>query len=92
MRPSCTSTLFFNQGDTVLSPNMEFCETNTERFVAIVALTPSLEPVFELFPQTSNVFNVHLLGEARQSIIVSVQMELFEILDVQRMHLQQKMS
>ena len=42
MLPSCSSTLFFNKGDLVLSPDMDFCETNPELFVATVALTPSL--------------------------------------------------
>ena len=59
MRPSCTSTLFFNQGDLVLSPAMDFCETNPEPFVATVALTPSLEQVFKHVHQTSNMFNVY---------------------------------
>ena len=77
MRPSCTSTLSFNQGDLVLSPDIDFCETNPELFVATVALTPSLERVFKHVPQTSNVFNIYSLGEARQSILGSVQMEHF---------------
>ena len=64
---------------------MDFSETNTELFVATVALTPSLEHVFKHVPQTSNVFNVYSLGEARQSIIDSMQMELAELPDVHRM-------
>ena len=64
---------------------MNFCETNPESFVATVALTPSLEQVFKHVPQTSNMFNVYSLGEARQSIIGSVQMELAELPDVHRM-------
>ena len=85
LRPSCTSTLSFNQGDLVLSPDMDFCETNPKPFFATVALTPSLEHVFKHVPQTSNVFNVYSLGEVRQSIIDSVQMELAELPDVHRM-------
>ena len=85
MRPSCTSTLSFNQGDLVLSPDMDFCETRPEPFVATVALTPSLEQVFKHVPQSSNVFHAYSLGEARQSIIGSVQMELAELPDVHRM-------
>ena len=84
-RPSCTSALSFNQGDLVLSPDMDFCETNPESFVATVSLTPSLEHVFKHVPRTSNVFNVYSLGEARQSIIDSVQMELAELPDLHRM-------
>ena len=85
MRPSCTSKLSFNQGDLVLSPDMDVCETNPEPFVATVALTPSLAQVFKHVPQTCDVFNVYSLGEARQSIIDSVQMELAELPDVHRM-------
>ena len=85
MRPSCTSTLSFNQGDLVLSPDMDFCETHPEPFVATVALTPSLEQVFKHVPQSSNVFHAYSLGEARESIIGSVQMELAELPDVHRM-------
>ena len=85
MRPSCTSTLSFNQGDLVLSPDMDFCETNPEPFVATVALTPSLEQLFKHVPQTSNVFNVYSLGEARQSNTDSVQMEPAELTDVHKM-------
>ena len=54
-------------------------------FAATIALTPSLEQVFKHVPRTSNVFNVYSLGEARQSIIDSVQMELAERPDVHRM-------
>ena len=64
---------------------MDFCETNPEPFVATVALTSSLEQVFKHVPETSNVFNVYSLGEARQSIIDSLQMEIAELPDVHRM-------
>ena len=66
---------------------MDFCETNPEPFVATVALTPSLERTFKHVPQTNNVVNVYSLGEARQSIIGSDQMELAELPDVHRMSL-----
>ena len=85
IRQSCTSTLSFNQGDLVLSLDMDFCRTNPEPFVATVTLTPSLEQIFKHVPQTSNVFNVYSLGEARQSIIDSEQMELVELPDVHRL-------
>ena len=41
--------------------------------------------MFKQVPQTSKVFNVYSLGEARQSIIGSVQMELAELPDVHKM-------
>ena len=85
MRPTCTSTLSFKQGDLVLSPDMDFCEIKHELIVATVALTPCLEQVFKHVHQTSNVFNVYSFGEARQSIIGSVQMKLAEQPDVHKM-------
>ena len=85
MKPNCTSTLYLNQADLVLSPDMDFCEINHESFAGTVALTSSLEQVFILVPQTSNVFNVHSLGEARKSIMGSVQLELAELPDVHKM-------
>ena len=84
-RPSCTSTLSFNQGDLVLSPDMDFCETNPKPFAATLALTHSLEQVFKHVPQTSNLFNDYSLGEARQSLTGSVQTELAETPDNHRM-------
>ena len=54
IRPSCSSTLTFNHGDLVLTPDMDFCETRPEPFVASVKLTPSL----------AAVFNPHLLPAA----------------------------
>ena len=91
MRPSCTSPLSFNQGDLVLSPDMDFSETNPELFVATVALTLSLEQVFKHIPRTNKVFNVYSRGEARQSIKCSVQLEVPELLHFHSMscHLQQ---
>ena len=41
--------------------------------------------MFQHVLQTNKVFSVHSLGEARQSIIGSVQMELAELPDVHRM-------
>ena len=40
IRPSCSSILSFNHGDLVLTPDMDFCETRPELFVASVELTP----------------------------------------------------
>ena len=39
---SCSSTLTFIQGDLVFTPDMDFCETRPEPFVASVKLTTSL--------------------------------------------------
>ena len=34
MRPSCSSKLTLNHGDLVLNPDMDYCETRPESFVA----------------------------------------------------------
>ena len=50
IRPNCWSTLTFNRGDLVLTPDMNFCETRPEPFVASVKVTPSLAAVSYLMP------------------------------------------
>ena len=83
-RPSCSSTLSFNQGDLVLTPDMDFCETHPLPLIASIQLTPSLDQVFTHVPSASSQFHVYLVAEARQSVLISVRMELAEIPDVKR--------
>ena len=85
VRPSCSSTLSFNQDDLVLTPDMDFCETHPLPFIASIQLTPSLEKVFKHVPPASSQFHVYSVAEARQSFLYSVRMELTEIPDVKRM-------
>ena len=85
IRPSCSSVLSLNQGDLVLAPDMDFCESNPDPFYATVALTPSLEQVFRHVPTVNHLFPVYSFGEASQSILNSVRTELAELPDVQRM-------
>ena len=83
IRPSCSSVLSLNQGDLVLTPDMDFCESNPDPFYATVALTPSLD--FRHVPTVNHLFPVYSVGEARQFILNSVRMELAELPDVQPM-------
>ena len=53
IRPSCSSKLTLNHGDLVLIPDMDYCETRPEPFIAKVQLTPSLQKVFEFLPPPS---------------------------------------
>ena len=76
IRPSWSSTLIFNHRDLVLNPDMDFCETRAEPFVASVKLTPSLAAVFNTRPPASADLNVLSFGEARSEIVSSVQLEL----------------
>ena len=75
-RPSCSSTLTFNHGNLVLTPDRDFSETRPEPFVASVKLTPSLAAVFNTLPPASADLNVFSFGEARREIVSSVQLEL----------------
>ena len=84
VRPSCSSTLSFNQGDLVLTPDMDFCETHPLPLIASIQLTPSLDQVFKHVPSASSQFHVYSVAEARQSVMNSVRMELAEIPDVKR--------
>ena len=85
IRPSCSSTLTFNHGDLVLTPDMDFCETRPEPFVASVKLTPSLEEVFSTLPAATADLNVYSIGTARKEILSSVQLELAALPHVKSM-------
>ena len=85
VRHSCSSTLSFNQGDLVLTPDMDFCETHPLPLIASIQLTPSLHQVFKHVPSASSQFHVYSVAEARQSVLNSVRMGLAEIPDVKRM-------
>ena len=78
---SCSSTLSFNQGDLVLTPDMDYCGTHLLPLNASIQLTTSLDQVFKHVPPDSCQFHVHSSAEARQSVLYSVRMELTEILD-----------
>ena len=65
---SCSSVLSLNQGDLVLAPDVDFCESNPGPFYATVALSASLEQLFRHLPSVNHLFPVYSVGEARQSI------------------------
>ena len=54
VRPSCSCTLFFNQRDLVLTPDMDFCETHPLPLIASIQLTHSLDQVFKHVPSPSS--------------------------------------
>ena len=84
LRPSCSSTLSFNQGDLVLTPDKDFCETHPLPLKASIQLAPSLDQVFKHVPSASSQLHVYSVAEARQSVLNSVRMELAGIPDVKR--------
>ena len=55
IRPSCSSTLTFNHEILVFTPDMGFCETRPEPFVASMKLIPSLAAVFNNSPSAERV-------------------------------------
>ena len=40
LRPSCESTIYINQGNLVLSPDMDACKTTPEPYIATIKLAP----------------------------------------------------
>ena len=85
VRPNCSSTLSYNQGDLVLTPDMDFCETHPLPFIASIQLTPSLDQFSKHVPPASSQFHVYLVAEAHQSVLKSFRVELAEFTDVKRM-------
>ena len=84
-RPSCSSTLTFNHGDLVLTPDMDFCATRPEPFVASVKLTSCLAAVHNTLLSAGADLNVYSFGEARREIVSSVQLELASLPHVKTM-------
>ena len=76
IRPGCSSKLTLNHGYLVLNPDMDYCETRPEPFVAKVQLTPLLQKVFESLAPPSAEFNMYSHGKVRRSVMTSVRMEL----------------
>ena len=83
--PGCSSKLTLNHGDLVLNPEMDYCDTRPEPFVARVQLTPSLQRLFESLPSPSAEFNMYSHSEVRKSVLTSVRMELAELPEVHTM-------
>ena len=83
--PGCSSKLTLNHGDLVLNPDMDYCETLPEPFVAKVQQTPSLQKVFASSPPPSAEFNIYSHGEVRKSVLTSVRMQLAELPEVPTM-------
>ena len=84
-RPSCESTIYINQGDLVLSPDMDACRTTPEPQMATIKMAPSLNQVFQNVPFDRLNFQTYSIGARRKPILESVQFELTEVPDVRRM-------
>ena len=84
-RPSCESTIYINQGDLVLSPDMDACKTTPEPYLATIKLAPPLNQFFQNVSFDRLNFPSYSIGAARKSILESVQLELTEIPEVRRM-------
>ena len=84
LRPSCKSTIYINQGDPVLSPDMDACKTTPEPNIANIKLAHVLKHILQNIPFDRLNFMSYAIGAARKSILESVQLELTEIQDVRR--------
>ena len=85
IRPSCSSKLTFNHGDLVLIPEIDFCETRTETFVASVKLTLSLAAVFNTLHLASAGLNMYSFGGDCRENVSNVQLELAALPHVRTM-------
>ena len=86
MRPSCNSVISFEQGDLVLHPVMDFCETQPEFFLVCVQLTPSLQNDFFHVPDIgATECHAYSAGETRQSVLGRLRTEIVELPFVQHM-------
>ena len=68
LRPSCESTININQGDLILSPDMDACKTTPEPYIATIKLAPPLNQVFQKVPFDRLNFPSCSIGAARKSI------------------------
>ena len=85
IRPSCSSTVFCNQGDLELRPDRILCKTNPEFLLAKIQVTPSLDQTFQQVPRSTNNFHTYSVMEARHSVLSTVRFELTELLNVKTM-------
>ena len=87
MRPSTELLKYFfiNQGDLVLSHDMDACKTTPAPYIATIKLAPPSNQIFQKVPFDQLNFPSYSIGAARKSILESVQLELTEIPDVRRM-------
>ena len=63
--PSCGSTIYINQGDLVLTTDMDACKTTLEPYIATIKLAPPLNQVFQNVPVDKLNFPSYSVGAAR---------------------------
>ena len=85
LRPSCESTIYINQGNLVLTTDMDACKTTPEPYIATSKLASPLNQVSQNIPFDRLNFPSYSVGAARKSVLENVQLELTEIPDVRRM-------
>ena len=73
-RPSCESTIYINQSDLVLSPDMDACKTTPEPYIATIKLAPPFYQVFQNVPFDRLNFPSYSIGATRKSFLESVQL------------------
>ena len=85
LRPSCEKTIYLNQGNLVLSPDMDACKTTPEPYIATIKLAPPLNQVCQNVQFDRLNFSSYSISAAQKSFLESVQLELTEIPDIRRM-------
>ena len=86
MRPSCNSVISFEQGDLVLHPVMDFCETQPELLLVCVEPTPSLQNDFFHVPDIgATECHAYSAGETWQTVLGRPRTEIVELPFVQHM-------
>ena len=78
-------TVIVNQGDLVLSSDMDSCKDTPEPFLATIKMARPLKQAFEDVPFERLNFPSCSVGSATKSFLESMQLELTEIQDVRKM-------
>ena len=81
---SCASTFYINQGDLVLSLDIDACKKQPN--FATIKLAPSLNQIFQNVPLDRLNFQSYSIGAARKSVLESVPLKLYENPDIKRMN------
>ena len=66
LRPSCESTIYINQGNLVLLPDMDACKMTPKPYITTIKPEPPLNQVFRNVPFDRLSFPSYSIGAARK--------------------------
>ena len=84
-QPSRESTIYINQGDLVLSPEMDAGRTTREPYIATTKLAPPLNQVYQIVRFDRLNYSSYSIGAARKSIPDCLQLEVNRFPDIRLM-------